>query len=70
MSKIKFAVVACGHIGKSHASMIVGNQNFELVALCDVKPKEELGLENFTGTSFFNSIDALIVRISVTGFGL
>ena len=27
MSKIKFAVVGCGHIGKRHASMILGNDN-------------------------------------------
>ena len=45
--KIKFAVVGCGHIGKRHASMILGNNDFELVALFDTKPKEELGLENF-----------------------
>ena len=60
MSKIKFAVVGCGHIGKRHASMILANTNFELVALCDTKPKEELGLENFVGVRFFNSLDAMI----------
>jgi UDP-N-acetyl-2-amino-2-deoxyglucuronate dehydrogenase len=60
MTKIKFAVVGCGHIGKRHASMILGNADFELVALCDVKPKEELGLENFGGATFFNSFEALI----------
>ena len=60
MSKIKFAVVGCGHIGKRHANMILGNANFELVALCDVKPKEEIGLENFAGATFFNSLEALI----------
>lgn len=60
MSKIKFAVVGCGHIGKRHATMIVGNDDFELVALCDTKPKEELGLENFTDARFFNSLDAMI----------
>ena len=58
--KIKFAVVGCGHIGKRHASMIAGNNDFELVALCDVKPKEELGLENFTDARFFSSLDAMI----------
>ena len=41
--KIKFAVVGCGHIGKRHASMILGNNDFELVALCDTKPIEVLG---------------------------
>lgn len=60
MNKIKFAVVGCGHIGKRHARMILGNEDFELVALCDTKPKEELGLENFTRVRFFNSLDAMI----------
>ena len=60
MIKSKFAIVGCGHIGKRHASVISANDDFELVALCDIKPKEELGLENFTGARFFNSIDALI----------
>mgnify|MGYP003904796039 CR=1 FL=1 len=61
--KIKFAVVGCGHIGKRHASMILGNNDFELVALCDTKPIEVLGLDNFNGARFFNSIDALIHRV-------
>ncbi|MEY4572355.1 MAG: hypothetical protein RLZ10_1588 [Bacteroidota bacterium] len=60
MGKIKFAVVGCGHIGKRHASMIVGNNDFELIALCDVKPREELGLEKFSEVEFYNSIEALI----------
>lgn len=60
MGKIKFAVIGCGHIGKRHATMILGNDDFELVALCDTKPREELGLENFAGTTFFNSLEALI----------
>jgi predicted dehydrogenase len=60
MSKIKFAVVGCGHIGKRHASMILGNSDFELSALCDIKDKETLGLENFSDVSFFNSLEALI----------
>jgi predicted dehydrogenase len=60
MSKIKFAVVGCGHIGKRHASMIVGNSDFELIALCDLKEKETLCLENFSDIKFFNSLDALI----------
>ena len=53
-------MIGCGHIGKRHASMIVGNPDFELVALCDIKKKDELGLENFGKTTFFNSIEELI----------
>ncbi len=58
--KIKFAVVGCGHIGKRHATMIANNKESELVALCDIKPKDELGLENFEGVPFFNSLDDLL----------
>jgi len=58
--KVKFAVVGCGHIGKRHATMIMNNKESELVALCDVKPKEELGLEPFGNTPFFSSIEELL----------
>jgi len=57
--KIKFAIVGCGHIGKRHAQMIVGNKEAELVALCDIKPKKELGIENFNA-QFFTSIEELL----------
>jgi len=59
MGKIKFAVVGCGHIGKRHASMILGNSDFELVALCDIKEKELLGLENYPDARFFSSLNDL-----------
>lgn len=61
MGKIKFAVVGCGHIGKRHASMITGNESCELVALCDIKRKEDLGLDSYTTVPFFSSIDELLV---------
>jgi len=57
--KIKFAVVGCGHIGKRHAEMIVGNQESELVALCDEGDKNSLGIEKYN-VPFFNSIDDLL----------
>ena len=41
MSKIKFAVIGAGHIGKRHAEMVVRNEATELVAMCDVRSKEE-----------------------------
>jgi len=55
---IKFAVIGCGHIGKRHAEMIERNSQGELVALCDVRPSDELGIEKF-GVPFFTSTDAL-----------
>lgn len=60
MEKIKFAVIGCGHIGKRHASMIVNNDSFELVGLCDVKKESELALGDLTAIPFFNSLDALL----------
>jgi UDP-N-acetyl-2-amino-2-deoxyglucuronate dehydrogenase len=57
MSKIKFAVIGCGHIGKRHAEMISRNEECELVALIDVRAKEELGLDAYTNVLFFSSIE-------------
>ena len=57
--KIKFAVVGQGHIGKRHAEMIRRNANAELVALCDVLPKEKLQLQD-SPEPFFSSIDELL----------
>lgn len=57
--KIKFAVVGCGHIGKRHAEMILRNSECELVALCDILPKEDLGIDNFNA-QFFSSIEDLL----------
>lgn len=44
MSKVKFAIVGQGHIGKRHAEMVRRNDSCELVAVCDVQGKESLGL--------------------------
>lgn len=59
MSKIKFAVVGQGHIGKRHAEMIRRNPDCELVAVCDVLPKEKLGLE-ILKEKFYHSLDELL----------
>lgn len=58
-TKIKFAVIGCGHIGKRHAEMISRNPEAELIALVDIAPKEKLGLENFD-VPFFSSIEELL----------
>ena len=59
MSKIKFAVIGQGHIGKRHAEMVRRNSTCELVAVCDTLPKEKLGLENLQ-EKFYASIDDLL----------
>ncbi|MFN3918353.1 MAG: Gfo/Idh/MocA family protein [Flavobacteriales bacterium] len=57
--KIKFAVVGCGHIGKRHAEMIMRNEEAELVALADVQPKENLGIDHFN-VPYFNSVEEML----------
>ena len=58
-NKIKFAVVGCGHIGKRHAQMISRDEDCELVALCDVLPKEKLGIEQYP-VPFYSSMDEML----------
>lgn len=57
--KVRFAVVGCGHIGKRHIEMILGNPEAQLVALCDIKPAQTLGVEKHA-VPFFESIDLLL----------
>ncbi|MCQ2219128.1 MAG: Gfo/Idh/MocA family oxidoreductase [Paludibacteraceae bacterium] len=56
---VKFAVVGQGHIGKRHAEMIRRNPDSELVAVCDILSKEELGLTDLE-VPLFRSIDELL----------
>jgi predicted dehydrogenase len=58
-SNIKFAVVGSGHIGKRHAQMILNHPEAELVAMCDTRSKDELGLEAFD-VPFYGSLEELI----------
>ncbi|MDR0507603.1 MAG: Gfo/Idh/MocA family oxidoreductase [Dysgonamonadaceae bacterium] len=44
-TKIRFAVVGCGHIGKRHIEMIERNHEAELVAICDILPPESLNID-------------------------
>lgn len=59
MSKIKYVVIGAGHIGKRHAEMIRREEEAELVALVDVRSKEECGAQDFD-VPFFSSIDELL----------
>lgn len=59
MNKIKFAVIGCGHIGKRHAEMIQRNDESTLMALVDIKPQENLGIDQYN-VPFFSSIEALL----------
>ena len=60
--KIRFAVVGCGHIGKRHAEMIARNPESELVALCDTRPKSELGIDAYA-IPFFSDINEMLAAV-------
>ncbi len=56
--KIRFVVVGAGHIGKRHAEMIRREEEAELVAMIDVRTKEECGAQDFD-VPFFHSLEEL-----------
>ncbi len=58
-AKIKFAVVGSGHIGKRHAEMIRRNPEAQLVAMCDIKPKETIGLQDLE-VPFYSSMEEML----------
>ena len=58
-TKIKFAVVGAGHIGKRHAEMIRRDAEGELVAMVDILSKEECNARDFD-VPFFKSIEELL----------
>lgn len=58
-NKIKFGVIGCGHIGKRHAEMIRRHPEGELVAMCDVRTKEEVGLGE-DSVAFFSTPEEML----------
>jgi len=62
--KVKFAVVGCGHIGKRHIEMIQRNPEAELVAICDILPLKQLGLDTCTvhraPFTYFYNLESLL----------
>ncbi|MEX2596621.1 MAG: Gfo/Idh/MocA family oxidoreductase [Salibacteraceae bacterium] len=61
MSKISFAVVGYGHIGKKHAIMVDGNEQSELVAVVDpIEANRKQAKEDYPAIKVFESLEALI----------
>ncbi|MGB2015296.1 MAG: Gfo/Idh/MocA family protein, partial [Flavobacteriales bacterium] len=46
MKNVNFGVIGAGHIGKRHMEMVRRKEGFELVAIADVRSKEECGVES------------------------
>lgn len=60
-AKVKFGVVGQGHIGKRHAEMIRRNPEAELIAVCDVVSKEQLGIADMK-EKFYSSVEELLEK--------
>ncbi|RPE13227.1 gfo/Idh/MocA family oxidoreductase [Chitinophaga lutea] len=58
-TKIKFAVVGCGHIGKRHIEMILRNNESELVAIIDVRDPNHLKIQELN-IPFFRSLEEFL----------
>lgn len=58
-SKIKFAVIGQGHIGKRHAEMVRRNPEAELIAVCDIVSITELGLSDLK-EKFYPSAEEML----------
>jgi UDP-N-acetyl-2-amino-2-deoxyglucuronate dehydrogenase len=65
MKKIKFAVIGQGHIGKRHAEMIRRNPDCELIAVCDILPKDQLSLEGIHEKFYQNQEEMLAAHPDV-----
>lgn len=55
---VRFAIIGSGHIGKRHAEMIRRNPEGKLIAMCDILPEKEIGLESLD-VPYFSSVDEM-----------
>lgn len=62
MKKIKFAVIGGGHIGKRHAEMVTRHPDAELVAMCDVRSKEDCAIP--FDVPFFQSPEEMLQQMN------
>lgn len=60
-SKVKFAVIGQGHIGKRHAEMVRRNSGSELVAVCDILSKEKTGNEGIA-EAYLNAAEEMFLK--------
>ena len=44
--EVRFVVIGCGRIGKRHIEMIKATEGARLMATCDIKSIEDLGVSN------------------------
>ena len=57
-SKITFAIVGFGNIGRRHAEHIMANPNATLIAICDIDPAAKLKVP--AGVEFYDTIEEML----------
>jgi UDP-N-acetyl-2-amino-2-deoxyglucuronate dehydrogenase len=62
MSKIKFAIVGCGHIAKKHAEAIKNAEGAELIAVCDTIPENMEFYTSEYGAKPYINYDEMILN--------
>lgn len=61
MTKISFAVIGFGHIGKKHSAMVSGNENSQLIAVVDSdEQKRKDAQQMFPGVQVFETLEELL----------
>lgn len=65
MTRIKFAILGCGHIGKRHAELVLRHPDAELVAIIDIADELGLQISEFKVPHFHHIADFLKSGIRV-----
>lgn len=61
MGNIRFAVIGSGHIGKRHAEMVLRHSEAELVAMCDIRSKEDCNVPY--DIPFYNDAETMLSEV-------
>ena len=59
--KIKFAVLGLGLIGKRHIAMIEANSNAELIAICDIKSKNQTKVKVSGDIPYYQDLESMLL---------
>lgn len=64
MTKIKFAIVGCGSIGKRHIAVLDADEEAEIVAICDIDENKCIELSSlYNGLKYYTSYNEMLESI-------
>ena len=65
MTKIKFALVGCGSIGKRHIAVLDADEEAEIVAICDIDENKCIELSSlYNGLKYYTSYTEMLASIN------